>query len=350
MTRSWAERILPFLCVLAAVRLCSATTVQFADKIHVGGLVGFVFYIQNQDKAGNALDPYYDIHPVYLNTNATISDHVSAFVEVEYEHSPQFKSGVAKGELYLSRAFIEVSFRDEAKITFGTFHTNFGPWSERHWRVITPTFERPISFENQYVPARQLGVQFSGRKAFGETASLTYDFWNSLGNEFHGPNARKGTDLTHFGFQLISGIKSYEIGVAGYTQVNPDKKDRREYHVNLFGSAKLGDRTRVRTEYTVGDFRNGDDGTRYDGVQTFFADVEYEIVTNWFVYYRFDTGNDEKRTGYTGSKSKTTIHSAAFTWKPLPGFRAKAEYGWFDFKEKDLADYWKFLASLGLVF
>lgn len=344
------RKIVVFLFLVYLSLICVMNSLA-EENIKVGGLMGFIYYQQNKDKNGKSLHPYYDLHPIYLYTNATLSERVSGFVEIEYEHAPRFEAGAAgSGEIKLERGYIETNLSDRLNFRLGKFFTNFGPWYEEHWRVITPTFERTIAFENGYVPNFQMGVKLFGHEDFFDELMVKYHLWNSLGNEVSGTNSRKGGRFDALGAELDGYFKDHRLGVAAYTQTNPSKKNREEKHYNFFGSTKLVKKVTFISEYTIADFADGEDGTAYDNANTFYAGVEYNFLEKWSLYYRFEQGHDQKRTGLAGPASKTKADAIALTWLPVPGFRIKSELVKFDFKESSLSDYNKIIISSGVIF
>lgn len=337
------------ICVFFCVE--PKSSVQAEEQIKIGGLAGFIFYDQNKDKTGKDLHPYYDFHPVYLYTNVTLSDRISSLLEIEYEHSPKFEAGASgAGEIKLERGYIEANISDGINFQFGKFFTNFGPWYEEHWRIITPTFERTIAFENAYVPNFQMGVKLFGHGHLFDSLNLKYYVWNSMGNEVYGTNSRKGGKFDAFGTELDGYYKDYHLGVAAYTQTNPSKKNRNEKHYNIFSTATILKKVVLKSEYTLANFANGEDGTQYTDANTFYAGVEYNFLETWSVYYRFEQGHDQKRTGLTGPSSKTQVNAFALTWSPVPGFRLKSEFSEFNFKENSLVNYNKIIISSGVIF
>ncbi|HLA77292.1 MAG TPA: hypothetical protein VJU18_06920 [Vicinamibacteria bacterium] len=341
---AWISTLLMLL-----VPVGRAFAAHVETRLQIGGLAGFVFADQSRDRAGRDTSPYYDLHPIYLYTNVSLDERISAFIEVEYEHAPQITQSQAKGEIKIARGYIEVAFRDEASFRLGRFHTNFGPWSEYHWRLITPTYERIISFENQYVPAFQMGVMFFGKKAVGDQARISYSVWNSLGPEVHATNERKGRAMSNLGFELSGTRRGLTAGVAGYTEEDPSFGNRREYHGNVFGKAAKWGLT-LTSELTLGKLGADKSGNAGSDLRTFHAGLEYQLNPAWVAYYRFDRGNDMKRSGRTGSASETTIHSIALKWLPRPGFTLAGEYHSLGFDASDLSGYRKAVVLAGVVF
>ena len=170
-----------------------------------------------------------------------------------------------------------------------------------------------------------------------------------MGSEITGTDKPKDNKFA-WGAQLVGYYKDFSVGSAFYTQNNPDKKNRTENHLNIFGSAEIIKQITLVSEWTKHDFDNGDDGTKYENASTFYAGIEYGFLNNWSVYYRFETGNDEKRTGKAGSKAETDINAFALTWSLFPGYRVKAEYSGFDFEDESLKDYRKIIISNGIIF
>jgi hypothetical protein len=196
-----------------------------------------------------------------------------------------------------------------------------------------------------------MGVKLFGHeRLLFNAVNLKYYLWNSLGNEVYGTDKRTGGRFDALGTELDSYYKDYRLGVAAYQQTNVSKKNRKEKHYNIFGAATLMKKVILKTEYAVADFANGEDGTKYDNAHTFYTGIEYKLLESWSIYYRYENGNDEKRTGFTGEKAKTNVNAVALTWSPVPGFHIKSEYVAFNFKEKGLTNYNKLIVSTGIVF
>src|SRR4030067_326500 len=83
--------LLVFAYMLVSAQVINAMEVN--NHLRIGGIAGLIYYDQDNDKDGKSVKDYYDFHPVYIDISTMLNDTISGFIEVEYEHIPQFKGG-----------------------------------------------------------------------------------------------------------------------------------------------------------------------------------------------------------------------------------------------------------------
>ncbi len=207
-----------------------------------------------------------------------------------------------------------------------------------------------LRFFTRVIALAWVGIKIFGTRSILSPLRLQYALWNSLGSDLFGPNERDNNDFA-FGGSLSLLLHHYvRLGTAGYTQVNPSFQERRENNLNIFGVFKPVKPVEISVEYTIHDRGKGRDNSSYHDAHTFYTGINYEFIDNLSLYYRFERGNDEKRTGNTGGLSRTDIHAIAITWWPIPQFRLTAEGESFQFRDSNLKDYEKIILSGGVIF
>lgn len=296
---------------------------------------------KSNDKPGNK--PYIDAHHLYLITEARLQKGFRAFIELEIEHSPN--TGSDKGTVKLERLYSQIDIDTRFNVRIGKFNTPFGSWTPTHWAILVETVEKPIHENNKYVPPKSVGVEFLGRLFVGDN-DIEWNAFFSNGTEFEATN--KPADRT-FGGGADARLNFLEgnahLGGSFYNQHNPSKENRSENNFVGYGGFDAGQFS-FSSEYISQSRGEGDQGTVYEDVKTFYVNGKYYFKPEYALGMRYDSGDDDK----SGAGDKHQISTFYFNWMPIPSVLGKAEYNAHSFDAPTKDDFNSWSLYFGLLF
>lgn len=293
------------------------------------------------DKEGNR--PYIDAHHLYLIWDHKIDSRFRVYTEVEIEHSPNTGSGL--GTVKLERLYSEISLQTGFNIRLGKFNTPFGYWTPTHWAILVETVLKPIHENNKYVPPKSVGIETFGRIFVGEN-DIEWNAFFSNGSEYEATN--KPQDR-RFGGGLDARLNLLEgdafIGTSGYKQSNPSKEGRDETSYVAYGGLQVANFD-LKGEYVTQSRGNGDLGTKYSDVSTYYVSGRYFVIPEFAVGARLDSGDDDK----SGAGENHQVTSLFVNWMPIPRALGKVEYNIQKFDADSKDDYNSWALYFGLIF
>lgn len=340
-----------------------ARGVEVSEQLKVAGFA--IAQYAEVDKAGSEDDrSWAEIHPLYLSFDFHPTPPWRALVETEYEHLPALAGDSGsdtpdsgRGEILLQRAYIEYSHNDLINIQAGKFFTPAGLFMATHWRLLTPSYERPIYFENRtfYLPSHQVGLHYFGQHQFGDSDWETRcDAWWTQGASSQGSDSPEA-DFDNPGANLRMNYRDWLSFGMAYQGLNATEAfDRNQNSVLAFAQFRpFGERLILSSEYVTTQLDAAFANTNaFEDVQAVYMGAEYKFAPKWSVYYRYDVGDDMKRSGVTVPTAETnpqaTIHTLAFSWEPAAGTKISVEYNDNNFEEG--TDYSKFMVYIGQLF
>jgi len=309
------------MIALVVIVLCVGVHPVFGGDATVGGWAGIV--LADDDKDGSL--PYFDAHPWYLYVQAKPAEGWRFFGEVEAEHIFQFKAGKeGAGEFKLDRLYIERNFNTRYNFRAGKVFLPFGYWYRLHWHFLTETLSRPISFNNQYVPRHNVGLQSFGTVYSGST-SLMYNFWVGNGPDVFGANQRTvdtfGSGGSFYLNRQLGGSYRRTVEVAGGHHAQTIRSDllRENQRSTVLAAEVKYDGLETRYEHYWHSF----DGR--ERLSTWYANGMYWVVPNLAVNFRYEQGDDLKNTR-DDAQAEATAYSYGLIYKPEASVLIKAEY------------------------
>ncbi|MBI3986888.1 MAG: hypothetical protein HY343_08220 [Lentisphaerae bacterium] len=323
------------------------------EQLKISGFGIFSWSTTDQDDAIDRVD----FHPIYLNFDFHPDEQIRALLEFEYEHLPTVTEDEAEGEITVARGFIEYNANDHVNVQAGKFFLPAGLWAPVHWRLLTPSYDRPIFFENQayYFPYKQVGLNFFGQHELGDKALAHYSGWWTLGGDNSGTGSDADTKFDNVGGNLDLTFGELVTLGSAYQRINATEDFTRDQNSALFfGRANLFDEKLIlSSEYVLSDPQPAFGNTnRYQDVAAVYVGAEYRFRPNWSLYYRYDIGDDMKRNGASapleGADLDTRINTATLSWWPFAGTRLSLEAIDYDLPTGE--DYRKYMVWVGQLF
>ena len=280
----------------------------------------------------------FKLNHFYLYTDIIINQKWRGFAEVEFENEPNNIGEEPERDIFLERAYIEYKRNNAFIWRVGKFITPAGIWKPQHWAVTVDTIQKPIMEDNLYIPTKSVGLQFLGNKV-SKVGDLNYSAIFTSGGEASSSDFRLnkarglGTDFNYaYGDRFMLGFSYYR-----YEQLANKEEDT---------DAKLGyaeffivkNKLLLRTEVLAvkRDF--------IPDIRTFYAKIKWQITPRFYLNYRYDFGDDERRA----EGRDHGVNSFTVGYWPHQKVRFKAEYLRHSFQQREGLHQWSLW--MGLVY
>lgn len=316
--------------------------------VTVGGWGGVV--LADDDRPN--VKPGFDIYAWYLYIQAHPADGYTFFGEVEFEHGPELSADTLAGKLVLERLYMERNFSTANNIRVGKFFLPFGYWYLSHWSFLSETYSYPYSFENNWVPRFQAGVQYFGRAFRGES-SLNYYAWVGNGPDLYGTNSRSveepGWGGSVFAEHRFDGRYDrnlgFVVGIHGQTVQLVTQQKESQFNT-VFGVKGRYGRVEVRGE-TYMHYRQ-----HHPDYSSNYLNGLFWLVNDKFgLNVRHDMGDNLELTqSWTSASHEARSTSFGFVWRPEAVVLIKGEYRVNKFEKGIVAPYNQWNLFFGMKF
>ena len=259
---------------------------------------------------------FFDQHHVYLIGQSQVTEALSGYAEIEFEHGGNPSEG---GEVKIERAYGEYAFQDYLKLRFGKFLNAFGLWNRFHWEPLTVTVSRPLAASGSIIPFNGTGAALLGSFFFSDF-ELNYTFYTQNGQSAK-PDTSNDNKVIAGGNDLyLEYDEAYRIGISTWFDQNELKNNRKEQVYLVYSRLKYW-RLRLDLEYLIqeGDLH----------LFSYYLQPGLKITDYLGFYYRFSYLSIDEV--FANGKNHLQ-HIASIVVQPVTQFTIKLEY-FYDFSE-----------------
>lgn len=348
---------------------------RILDKTTFGGY-GELDYISRRDngngKAGNTFDP----HRIVLYVNSELSDWITFYSELEWEHGGDGKNG----KVPVEQAFLDFKIASPFNIRAGLLLVPLGGINANHEPTNFNSTERP-DLDRILIPStwREMGAGIHG--ALGDKVNYELLVLNGLdGSKFSAENGirngRQDMDADINRNKAIAGRLEYRPVTNLYTNLsfytgNSAKTGTAYTTIAAFdGKYRIND-LEMSGEYvqiyqddpkSLGtDPSKGEIGNTMSG---YWFETAYHVMpqslktgklaeADALLFARYSRINPQEGVSISSGKYDREYTTVGLSFKPVPSVAVKADYQWYDDNrvagEKAL-DNDKFQITLGYVF
>lgn len=306
--------------------------------IHWSGWMDLLF----QDSSMAGAKSTFDQNHLYLIGDANINSKTAAYMEIEYEHSPQMGETGNKGAMYTEQVWFDYTVSDAVAWRLGHFITPYGLMARSHWNPLQETVMLPLDFTNQLLPLGQTGVEFHGR-SFSSRYDLDYSVYvangkgaPAVGQEADNLDANSNKAV---GFDLKSTFDNRKsvAGISGMDGVDSDTGLRELTGVLYFKRNQGPWQLQMQGLLQRGDVRRSN----------MWEQISYAFDDRFKLVARYDR---QTHDAVQGLGDEHRVVTGALNFQLNPNMMFKTEYHRHLFDDPMMKDYGLFAASVSLVF
>ncbi len=377
----WTNMALLAMCLIAFPIAAPVFAVE--PGVRIGGTVDLT-YLTTRSK-DSAPIPNLAVGQYLILIDGRVSDEWRAYGEIEVEDIPRVtaagvRGSAGGGDVKINRAYVEYNRSTANNFRFGRWTTPFGIWKTADWSILSESLVKPIEVQNSYFGAHLLGVEYFGKQFdVAGMEELEHVFFADAGART--ANNGSTTDLSDengIGGTLQGRRGELMLGATCAFQNREPKTNvkRKERMLGFWGEYKgfgrwlngrpansgFLDRLMLRSEAFLLRRKNRADGTRENDANSWYAAVKYDLSgktmsflpEDQYLYYRYDRGQDENRSGVDSTNfskdRKVAVHTLTWGMDPHPNVRVKLELSRLNFDDPKIDDYVQYGASIGIQF